>query len=132
MCYIPDMTERFPEGIRGVDMTDSYFGGRRYDEYDAYADFYASCEADMENVEPSLFKVGDTYTKYGFYGGVTTYKVMEIDRENNRILLGEVWYDVDGTGTRPAKWHDLETDKNGNELALEWISEEFGKIWIYA
>lgn len=23
--YIPDMTERFPEGIDGVDMTDSYF-----------------------------------------------------------------------------------------------------------
>lgn len=23
--YIPDMTERFPEGPRGIDMTDSYF-----------------------------------------------------------------------------------------------------------
>lgn len=24
-CYIPDLTERFPEGFGGVDMTDSYF-----------------------------------------------------------------------------------------------------------
>lgn len=24
--YIPDMTERFPEGMNGVDMTPSYFG----------------------------------------------------------------------------------------------------------
>ena len=26
MTYIPDITERFPEGFRGVDMTPSYFG----------------------------------------------------------------------------------------------------------
>ena len=25
MCYIPDMTERFPEGMDGIDMTDYYF-----------------------------------------------------------------------------------------------------------
>lgn len=24
--YIPDMTERFPEGMRGIDMTPAYFG----------------------------------------------------------------------------------------------------------
>ena len=26
--YIPDLTERFPEGFGGVDMTDSYFPSR--------------------------------------------------------------------------------------------------------
>lgn len=25
MSYIPDMTERFPEGMRGVDLTDTFF-----------------------------------------------------------------------------------------------------------
>ncbi len=28
--YIPDLTERFPEGFDGVDMTDSYFPSERY------------------------------------------------------------------------------------------------------
>ena len=28
--YIPDMTERFPEGMRGVDMTDNYFPNEGY------------------------------------------------------------------------------------------------------
>lgn len=26
--YIPDLTERFPEGLDGIDMTDSYFPSR--------------------------------------------------------------------------------------------------------
>ena len=28
--YIPDLTERFPEGFGGVDMTDRYFPSSRY------------------------------------------------------------------------------------------------------
>ncbi len=27
-CYIPDLTERFPEGLDGIDMTDNYFPSR--------------------------------------------------------------------------------------------------------
>ena len=37
--YIPDLTERFPEGFGGVDMTDKYFpeyGASSY--YDPYYD----------------------------------------------------------------------------------------------
>ena len=35
--YIPDLTERFPEGFGGVDMTDSYFPSeRRRDCYDEW------------------------------------------------------------------------------------------------
>ena len=39
--YIPDLTERFPEGFGGVDLTYSYFPSRRHwtDQYDYHDDF---------------------------------------------------------------------------------------------
>lgn len=87
---------------------------------------------DEENVKPNIFEVGGRYIQFGFYGGITTYIVKEIDRENNKILLAEEWQDVDGTGIRPAKWHKLETTEDGNERCLDWTSKEYGDIWIYA
>ena len=133
--YIPDITERFPEGYGGVDMTPSYFGepvdySRAYGYEPTYEELVESGEIEP----PKEFKVGQYYRRVGFYGGVTTYIVKEIDRANDKILLAEVWEDVDGSGTRPAEWHKLEIDKesNGDERALEWTSKEFGDIWIYA
>ena len=135
MSYIPDLTERFPEGFGGIDMTPSYFGepvdyGRSYGGYEpSYEELVAAGEYESE---PRKFEIGAEYRKVGFYGGVTDYKVEEIDRENKRILLSEIWTDVDGTGTRPAEWHELDEDAQGNEMALEWVSKEFGNVWIYA
>lgn len=38
--YIPDLTERFPDGFDGVDMTDRYFPLERcLDPWDAFAEF---------------------------------------------------------------------------------------------
>ena len=34
--YIPDLTERFPEGFGGVDLTDSFFPSSGCDCYDAW------------------------------------------------------------------------------------------------
>ena len=82
--------------------------------------------------QPKRFEIGDEYRQVGVFGGVTIYIVKEIDRANGRILLAEVWYDVDGTGTRPAEWHELDSDDNGNEKALEWTSKSYGDFWIYA
>lgn len=134
MTYIPDLTERFPEGFGGVDLTPSYFGGevdwsRAYKEDED--DYYELFEEETQ-IEPKKFEIGNKYRQTGIFGGVTDYIVKEIDRENNRILLDEVWHDVDGTGTRPAEWHKLEEDENGNEKALEWTSEKYGDLWIYA
>ena len=78
------------------------------------------------------FEIGQSYRKVGFYGGVTVYTVKEIDRENCKILLAENWFDMDGEGTRPAEWHKLEVDENGNERALEWESQKYGAFWIEA
>ena len=42
--YIPDITERFPEGFDGVDLTDSYFPSRRtWDSYGA-SDYWESVD----------------------------------------------------------------------------------------
>ena len=38
--YIPDITERFPEGMNGIDMTDSFFGGGYYDSGREYSEEY--------------------------------------------------------------------------------------------
>jgi hypothetical protein len=129
--YIPDMTERFPEGLGGVDMTPSYFGepvdySRAYKE-DDYEEEYEETPS-----EPRIFEVGNEYREVGIYGGVTYYTVEEIDRKNKKILLSEEWHDVDGSGTRPSKWHKLEVDEQGNERALEWTSQIYGDFWIYA
>ena len=49
--YIPDITERFPEGFGGVDMTDSYFPQRGYSIYDECAFWEAMEEADRAERE---------------------------------------------------------------------------------
>lgn len=131
--YIPDLTERFPEGFGGVDMTPSYFGepvdwSRAYKENDEY---YEELEA-LERKGISLFKIGEEYERAGIFGGYTWYTVKEIDREAGQILLAEAWRDVDGEGTRPAKWHKLEIDEHGNERVLLWTSKTYGDIWLYA
>lgn len=128
--YIPDLTERFPEGFGGVDMTPSYFGepvdwSQAYKEDDYLEDY-------LDSETPVKFKIGNEYENVGIFGGVTWYKVEQIDYEKGRILLSETWRDVDGEGTRPAEWHNLETDENNNERALLWTSKTYGYIWLYA
>ena len=44
--YIPDLTERFPEGFGGVDMTDSFFPSRNMSDEDA---IWAAMEDDYMN-----------------------------------------------------------------------------------
>lgn len=131
MVYIPDLTERFPEGFGGVDLTPSYFG-EPVDWSRAYKEDEDDCCEEETSTEPKRFEVGDEYRTVGIFGGVTNYIVKEIDRVNGRILLTEEWEDVDGEGIRPAAWHELESDNNGNEKALEWKSKNYGEFWIYA
>lgn len=139
--YIPDLCERFPEGMNGVDLTPLYFGGEvdwsralREDDYE--------CEDDDDEEDDDCcyefkterkFEVGKEYREVGVFGGVTYYKVEEIDRENGKILMSEIWEDVDGTGTRPSQWHDLKEDDKGNERAFDYYSNLLEtEIWIYA
>ena len=132
--YIPDLTERFPEGFGGVDMTPSYFGepvdwSMAYKE-DDYDEYYEELEA-LERKGVSIFKIGDEYERAGIFGGYTWYTVKEIDRESGQILMSEAWADVDGRGMR-ASWYKLEKDEHGNERVLLWTSQKYGDIWLYA
>ena len=130
--YIPDLTERFPEGFDGVDMTPSFYGEPVDWSRAIKEDDYHWKEDDEVIEEPRKFILGETYRQVGIFGGVTYYTVEEINGEGNKILLGETWEDVDGTGKRPSKWHKLDVDENGNEKAFDWKSETYGEIWIYA
>ncbi len=136
--YIPDLTERFPEGFGGVDLTDRYFPPSHYDPMLDYDLLERSEQLDVEDElpfedeEPRQFDIDKSYIKYGFYGGVTYYVVEKIDRPNHKILMGELWEDVDGSGRRPSKWHPLEIDEHGNERAFLWESQEFGKVYVDA
>ena len=44
--YIPDLTERFPEGFGGVDLTDSYFPS--FGSH-SYLDAFAYMEQDLDD-----------------------------------------------------------------------------------
>ena len=46
--YIPDLTERFPEGFGGVDLTDSYFPDWRHGTERAYSAAMEERLAQME------------------------------------------------------------------------------------
>ena len=48
--YIPDITERFPEGFDGVDRTDSYFYEPRYSN-DPYATLAYLESPDFDDLE---------------------------------------------------------------------------------
>jgi len=131
--YIPDLTERFPEGFDGVDMTPSFYGEPvDWSRALGYEPTYEELVESGEIEEPRKFILGETYRDVGIFGGVTYYTVEEINREENKILLSEIWEDVDGTGKRPSKWHKLDVDEDGNEKAFNWESKTYGEIWIYA
>lgn len=78
------------------------------------------------------FEVGNRYMQFGIFGGTTRYTVSRITKDRKRILLSEEWFDIDGHGKRKPSWHDVEVDEYGNERALEWESQEYGKFWINA
>lgn len=134
--YIPDITERFPEGYDGVDMTPSYFGEP--------VDWSRACQAednsegsapedDAPATEPKKFQVGQVYEIVAFDGGITFYTVLQIDRDHGKMLLKDQWQNIDGYGTRGKAWHKLETQKNGNERCCqESLEDEGEEEWFYA
>lgn len=127
--YIPDLTERFPEGFGGVDMTNSFFPSGGYEP--SWDELYEEYEQ-KEEKESRKFDIGNHLISYGIFGGVTYYTVKKIDRENNKITCSQTWEDVDGSGTRPDETFELSKDKNGNERFLILDSEIYGKHYVFA
>ena len=135
--YIPDITERFPEGYDGVDMTSSYIGGPDDCWSRAYQPEEDPDDPDLDDddsdpaTEPKKFQVGQVYEIVEFDGGITIYTVLQIDRDHGKMLLKDQWRNVDGHGTRGKEWHKLEVQENGNERCLQDASED-GDEWFYA
>lgn len=135
--YIPDITERFPEGFGGVDMTPSFFGqpvdySRAYGYEPSREEFWDD-ECEEVKPEPRRFEVGQTYTCNSIFGaGVTRYTVSKFNKKRDKVFLTETWQDLDGEETRKGSWHKLEVLADGSERCLEWESDEYGQFWIDA
>ncbi len=128
--YIPDLTERFPEGFGGIDLTDSFFPSGRGGYEPSWDELYE--EYEEEEKEPHKFIEGNRYHEYGIFGGQTFYTIKEIDRDNNTVLCSQEWIDVDGHGTRPDETFLLSCDEQGNERFLTLDSEHYGKHYVFA
>jgi len=95
MSYIPDLTEQFPEGFGGVDMTDSYFSPGQ-GEYDEFYDIHNFID-DVEEIRdvPKVFKIDDTYEFTDWFtGGVATLIV--VARTDDTVTYLERRREIDG------------------------------------
>lgn len=130
--YIPDITERFPEGFSGVDMTDRYFPSRRADWN--WGDFteaeligYDEIPYEIEE-KPKRFEVGQQYEWVDWFtGGVSEYTVIE--RTSGRLVFGEYRHEIDGDYKMTEAFKIL-TDENGDEYLkmCEYKGEE-GRLY---
>lgn len=102
--HIPDLTERFPEGFGGVDMTDRFFPSRRaswedfteeeligYDEIP----YEVPGEEEIRYRNNRRFAVGQKYSWTDWFtGGVSHYTVTEINEDE--VVMSEYRMEIDG------------------------------------
>lgn len=135
MCYIPDLTERFPEGFGGVDMTSSYFPswGDVWYDWDALDDEFdipneTEESSDETKSMPKVFAVGQKYEWTSWFtGGVSYLTVKEI--KNSKVTFSEYRMEIDGEYSKEETF-DILTDDNGNEYVkmCEYRGEE-GRLY---
>ena len=91
--YIPDITERFPEGFGGVDLTDSYFPSERGSDYQFWANMEIAFESEIEAEEErqkgkhTCLNCRSCYEEYG----MTNCKKHDITLENEAEECCEDW-----------------------------------------
>ena len=128
MSYIPDLTERFPEGFGGVDMTSRYFPSKGDVWYDWSAlDDVFDIPYEEKEVEKK-FAVGQAYEWTSWFtGGVSYLTVKEI--KDGKLTFAEYRMEVDGEYTMEETFEIL-TDENGNEYVkmCEYRCEE-GRLY---
>lgn len=129
--YIPDITERFPEGFGGVDMTDRYFGGRARGGYLSEAELigYGDLPDEIEEEKrPRRFEIGQHYIWTDWFSGGQSYYVVA-GRTDGRLALAEYRRELDGEyeGTENFK---ILTDENGDEyLHMCEYRGEVGRLY---
>ena len=127
MCYIPDLTERFPEGFGGVDMTSRYFPSERTLWDDDMEDYTFEIPRE-EEPKPRVFKVGQEYEWIGWFtGGVGCYTVKKI--KDRKLTFAEYRQEIDGEYSKEETF-DILTDDNGDEYIkmCEYRGEE-GRLY---
>lgn len=129
--YIPDLTERFPEGFGGIDLTDTFFGGSPRGGYineDEYWDLKEEIPYEAEEKRPRKFEVGQQYEWVGWFtGGRSFYTVTE--RTPDRLVFSEYRFEIDGEYKLTESFKIL-TDENGDEYLkmCEYQGEE-GRLY---
>ena len=112
--YIPDLTERFPEGFGGVDMCKP-----RDPEYEFWmaveeAERY---EEEIKYKELKRFEVGQRYELVcWFTGGVGNYTVKAKDDEYITFSIGR--HELDGDHECEDEKYQLKYDDDGNEYIV--------------
>lgn len=122
--YIPDITERFPEGFGGVDMTDTYFGGRARGGYLNEAELIGYGDLPDEIETPGRFEVGDRYFWTDWFSGGQSHYVV-IERTPDRVTFAEHRTEMDGEYDETETFK-IFTDEDDNEYVkmCEYHGEE--------
>ena len=126
--YIPDITERFPEGFGGVDMTDRYFPSRRAMDWGDLEEEYSE-EIPYEIEEkPKRFEIGQSYMWTGWFtGGRSHYTVKEVT--DTKVVFSEYRREIDGEYEMEEEF-DIHTDEDGNQyLVMCTYRDEEGRLY---
>lgn len=125
--YIPDLTERYPEGFGGIDTLEP-----RDLEYEAWDDFTRCFEEEEKRIRenPFRFEAGQKHTidaqvlsdkeHFTFDDCLLKFIVSEISEDRTKVLLGGKLINRSKNTEHnfKPKWFGIEKDCNGEELAL--------------
>ena len=119
MTYMPDITQRYPEG----------FGMPSRDMSEADLIGYDDIPYEVEGDDiPKRFAVGQEYMWTDWFtGGQSWYTVKEIT--NNKVVFSEYRREIDGEYEMEEKY-DICTDESGNEyLVMCCYRGEEGRLY---
>ena len=131
--YIPDITERFPEGFGVVDMTDRYFPSRRAswdwgDFTEAELIGYDEIPYEIEEEKPKRFEVGQHYMWTSWFTGGQSYYTVK-DVTETKVVFSEYRREIDGEYEMEEEY-EICTDENGNQyLVMCHYRDEEGRLY---
>lgn len=124
--YIPDLTERYPEGFGGIDTLSS-----RDLEYNAWSDYMRSFEEEEKRIKdnPFRFAVGQHHTIILNDGGLLKLTVSDVSEDRTKVLFDRVLINRDANNNRketslPTEWRNIEKDGNGEEISAMGVYPE--------
>lgn len=133
--YIPDLTERFPEGFGGVDLTDRYFPSKRAgwdweDMSEAELVGYDDIPYETEPPKPKRFEVGQHYIWTSWFtGGQSYYTVKQIT--DTKVVFAEYRREIDGEYEMEETF-EIHMDENGDQyLVMCHYLDEEGRLYAH-